>query len=412
MATQPYRLPRTRWLGPPSLISCKRVCATRQHRHKLEVVALFTVFLLVFQGSLPFSARAASYAPLTCPTSPSPGVGECQGTALTGLAPAHFSPPSGGPLAWGGEWSVCMSWSDATRYAYDLGQLTYLVAIQDIFRQNNGYGLTWTHNWILTLLGTADGAVIMENAYPYDPNNVSSNPPPWPNVPCAPPSPPCMTCLPQMGSVFSFDFWAYAPVASITGSARCPPGSLAGSWCPPSVGNPVTLAVTGFHSTRGPTGVTEDLGTVDGFADVTLSINWNPAQRVGLLSWNFDDEQVNATTGQAQRSPVVTSGVNQPVSHTFAYSSAFDPIRQCVRTCPGDLPGPPIAGYPHGTPAFQVSVASHWNLIYTERVTDFAGQTATITYAVDLRQFGSPTSYFTSVTTLPLFVVSYGSVTP
>ncbi len=418
MATQQSRFPRNRWLDPLQLISGKHVYAARRLRHSLQVLALLAACCFAAPGALSTAASAAPTRPLSCPTSPSPGVGECQGTVLTALIPASFAPPSGGPLIWGGTWNVCMAYDQLLSYSSSTGQRDSLEQFLRLLRANQN-GFVWEGNWIITLQSTSGGLALIQfnGLSPWAPgvdlDNPSSWPKDWADAPkCPPPTPPCMTCLPQLGSLFTFDFFAYAPIADISGEAQCPPSSPAGSWCPPSVGNPITLTVTGFHSARGPTGVTEDLGAVDGFADVQLSISWNPAQQVGPLVWNFDDEAVDPTTGQAQRTPTVTSGVNQPVSHTFAYSSLFDPIRQCVRPCPGDLTGPPMAGYPNGTPAFQISVSSNWNLLYTERVTDFEGQTATTSFTVDLRQFGSPTPYFTSATTLPLFVVSYGSVTP
>lgn len=407
MATQHSRFP-----GTPRLDRRRLISGTRRLRRGFQVLALLAVCCFATPGLLPTVVRAAPAHSLACPTSPSPGVGECQGT-VTSLVPTSFSPPSGGPIAWGGEWSACMDVQDASNYTTSIGQFNTWQSFVTEYRHANVIDETWSGNWILSFLATADGMILLENATPNVPQSVWSQPHPLGGPPCAPPQAPPMTSLPQIGSVFSFNFFAYAPIADISGTAKCPAGSPAGSWCPPSVGNPVTLTVTGFHSAAGPTSVVKDLGAVDGFADARLSLSWNLNQQVGANVWDFDDEQVDPTTGQAQRTPTVTSEVNQPVSHTFDYSSAFDPIRQCVRPCPGDLTGPPMAGYPNGTPAFQVQVSSHWNLRYTETVTDFQGQTATLTVdPVDLRQFGSPTPYFTSVTTVPLFVVSYGSVTP
>ncbi|HEX6780008.1 MAG TPA: hypothetical protein VF099_17500, partial [Ktedonobacterales bacterium] len=121
-----------------------------------------------------------------------------------------------------------------------------------------------------------------------------------------------------------------------------------------------------------------------------------------------DDEEVDPTTGQGQQ----VSGVNinvqrggigpsNSVSHTFQYSSAYDPLRGCVRPCSGDLTGP------KGSPAFQVSVSSNWWLYFCIRINNQA-ETCT---QIDLRQYGAAQPYFTSVTTVPVPVFSYGSVT-
>lgn len=416
MATQRPRISGNRWLAALWRVFCLRSHAARRVGWGAQVVVLLFVFLFAVQGSLAPSTHAAPAQPASCPTSPSPGVGNCQGTAMT-LAPPSLSPPSGGSIIWGGSWTTCAPLSWFVTYATATGQYGKYWQVIDYYRNLNAIREIWYGNWYVTLQATTGSLALINTASPvapppYNLTDTSNWPPvagPWP--PCPPPRPPCMTCLPQLGSVFSFNFFAYAPIASIAGGASCPAGSPAGAWCPPSVGNPVTLTVTGFHSALGPRGVTQCLGAVDGFQQVCLTLSWNLAQQVGPLVWNFDDEQVDPTTGVGRQSPPVASEVNQPVSHTFAYSSAFDPIRQCVRPCPGNLKGPPIPGYPAGTPAFQITLASNWNLLYTLFVRQFDGQTATTTYTVDLRRFGSPTSYFTSVTTLPLFVTSYGSVT-
>jgi hypothetical protein len=150
--------------------------------------------------------------------------------------------------------------------------------------------------------------------------------------------------------------------------------------------------------------------TIPGLYNYSLCMRWTPGTQVGDFIWNFDDEQVDPSSGQGQ----AVSGVNynvpsvlgQTINHTFQYSSGFNPLRRCVRPCQGDLLGPPMAGYPQGTPAFQVSVSSNWFLQVLQCLNGVCGAWQTI----NLQQFGSPTPFFTSVTTVPIFVVSYGSV--
>lgn len=143
--------------------------------------------------------------------------------------------------------------------------------------------------------------------------------------------------------------------------------------------------------------------------------------------WDYDDETVNPQNGQGERIPGTNDGVpsgigqaNAPAPHTFAYGSAFDPIRGCIRpplpstqpNCPGDIKGPAIPGYPNGTPAFQIQVAVNWDLQMDTTYWSNGGSTTTGWRTVDLRLFGAPNPWYTQVTLVPLFVVDGGAVTP
>lgn len=414
MATERPTFSRTQRLASLFALGFRKHSIVRRAGQFLPMA--FFAFVLVFNplGNPAHQALAASARPQdSCPTSYSNGGAACSG-AITQIIPGTLQPPGGSIFPWN-SWWACVSTQQLITWIYaNDGPNAWRIwdIVDDI--DNN----LWDGNWDILVDVLPTGQVIWGGYNPHgvtqqqvwDPNAPAS----WPNPrpPCPPPQPPCLTCAPQI-QVTYFNFWAYAPKAVVSGYADCSASTPAGSWCPPSVGNAVHLWVSGFTSSQGPRGACSNLGDFGGLypGGYTVCMRWVQSQRVGALAWDFNDEHIDPTSGQGQRvsgmNYNVDTDVNQQLAHTFEYSSAFDPIRQCVRPCQGDLSGPPMAGYPNGTPAFQVQVASNWSLQFLQCLNGCgAWQT------IDLRQFGSPTPWFTSVTTTPLFVLSYGSVTP
>ncbi len=385
---------------------------------------LFGLFLRLFApAGTAQPVQAAPAQPMKCPMYSGNGAAHCQEARVTLLSPSPVTlePSGGGSVTHWRRWSICASTAkffdifvgDHSDPGWEHRGWTFLEHIQGTDHND------WDGNWTLWMgyLNPDDTEPWLYGWEPYDvsmdvvmgPKENWPDPPP----PCPRPTPPCLTCAPVVSTIAlssSFDFWAYTPELLIDGEAACPARSPAGSWCPPTVGNPVSLWVSGFSNERGQSIGEGSLFNYLGiYSRLDFRLRWVPT---GPYVWNFDDAHVNPSSGFGQRTPSVSSSLNQPVSHTFEYSSAYDPIRQCAHPCPGDLKGPPAPGYPNGTPAFQVRVASTWNLELSQRVV-LEGRTSNwVTQTVDLRDFGSPTSYFTAVTTLPLFVLSYGSVTP
>jgi hypothetical protein len=353
-------------------------------------------------GSAASHAHAASARPHSCPTSYSPGAANCVGS-ITATGPGQLQPPGGPVYAWD-TWTACVSLTWLENWFLSESPEAYDFFETGVRPQWND----WNGNWIVTMAWIYQMlSVTNPIPYQYDPAAIDTTP----KAPCPPYQPPPITSLPQIQTVY-FNFWAYAPEAVVSGSADCPASSPPGSWCPPSVGEPVHLTVTNIASPRGSTQSCTQMINLPGLYDYVLCMRWTRGSQTGGFTWDFDDAQVDPTSGQARQvSGVnynVSSALGQTVSHTFQYSSAFDPLRGCVRPCPGDLLGAPMAGYPQGTPAFQVSVSSNWFLQFQQCLNGLCGAWQNL----DLRRFGSPTSYFTSVTTVPLFVLSYGSVTP
>jgi hypothetical protein len=365
------------------------------------VFALLIILVVSPASNAAQHVHAASVYPQECPTSPWPGAANCSG-AVTAIGPVQLQPPGGPVFTWR-SWRECVSeeWLRAWFFSESPEAGNYFI---DYILGANG---DWYGNWIVTMTRIS-GLLDVTNPVPYAYNAATPN---GPYTPCPPPQPPPPTSTPEIQDTY-FDFWAYAPVAVVSGSADCPDGSAAGAWCPPSVGKSVHLTVIAVDPAQGSRESCSGRITIPNLYWYTICMQWTLGGQVGGYTWNFDDAEVDPTTGQARQvSGVnynVSSSLGQTVDHTFQYSSAFDPIRGCVRPCQGDLRGAPMPGYPQGTPAFQVQVASNWLLQVQECLYGACSGNWT---TIDLTQFGSPTSYFTSVTTVPLFVVSYGSVT-
>jgi hypothetical protein len=414
MATQRFALARFPQLnGRPQ--DGKRRPPESHHRGRGVWMAVLFLSLVFVLGAQAQPAAAAAIQPLKCPMYAGNGAAHCNEAKVTSLSPSPLSlkPTGGGSISEWDRWTICVS----TREFEDIftagGDPRRIFIFEEhILTEDNN---DWDGNWTLGMyMSDFAGPQI----YYWEPYGVSKAVEmgdkanwPTPRPECPPPAPPCVTCTPVVTQIVlnsSFDFWTYTPNPAIDGEAACPPDSPAGSWCPPTVGNPVTLWVS-----EEPRGDTEDCGELDNYLGLytrlDVCMRW---LRASDYTWNFDDEHVNPSTGQGQRTPTVTSVLDEQVTHTFEYSSAYDPIDRCTRPCSGDLKGPPAPGYPNGTPAFQVTVASTWILQIRQRAT-LEGNTGPWSdwETVDLRDFGAPASSFTSVTTLPLFVLSYGSVT-
>ena len=370
-----------------------------------RLIPLLALLLLLPLGGGAGQARAAQGANPSCPTWFSDGAAQCAGQVKN---TPTLNPPYGG--AWS-RWYVCMSFLDADNFVSNVidpqGLGTYMDTYSGIYKWFGN-----DHNWILGL-EYFNGVLILFDTYPaYYPGNVWAPPPffqPVPN-PAEPPPPcptlsappPCTTCLPQ---IQDFNFWSVAPTPVISGKATCPDGSV--SNCPPSVGNQIQLWVDYWLNAPG-TETCQYLGALPYvYQYVTICMWWQPHS--STLTWNFDDETVAADSGAGKPTADVSGGndSNHPVSHTFEYSSAYDPLRGCVRpnSCSGDLTGP------GGAPAFQVTVKSEWDLYYSVGGADWNGTGFYYQTYVNLTPFGSINPYFTETTVVPVSVLSYGSVT-
>jgi hypothetical protein len=378
------------------------------------LVALIFALLLTALGQPAPKAQAAPAASSNCPTWYTDGAAQCQGK-VTEVGPPLGGPPPGGIVL--GSWIACVPYSQIFAWFYNPNPDVWEHWWDDPSVEE------WSGNFYVWMVVFPD---TIEPAYPWpdaSPTNVFQPIPPAPNPPgnwqspppggwppCPPPKPPCTTCfpVPTFQDVF-YDFWAYAPTAVVSGRSSCTDGSF--QECPPSVGHPVQFWVDRFVSNKGPTTACTDLSNVGVYSilyqSLILCIQWRLGEQVGSYSWSFDDEEVDPNTGQGSQVAGVNidvpggTGPDNPVSHVFQYSSAYNPLRRCVRPCPGDLNGP------NGSPAFQVSVSSNWWLYSGISIN---GQPLTWT-RIDLRDFGAPQPYFTSVTTVPVPVFSYGSVT-
>jgi hypothetical protein len=375
------------------------------------IVVIFVLLLTPLGQSAPW-AHAAPAAP-SCPTWYTDGAAQCQGKVTQAGPPTLQPPPESITL---GSWIACVPFSQIEAWFYEPSD----PVPWDHFESDPSVQ-GWRGNYYVWMLVYPDTIL---PSYPWpdaDAHNIYQ-PIPQPTPPgdwsdqvpsggwplCPPPTPPCTTCfpIPTINALY-FNFWAYAPVAIVSGRSSCTDGTF--QECPPSVGHSVQLWVDRFASNAGPTSACTDLSNVGIYAvlyrSLSLCIQWREQQ--GSLSWNFDDEAVNPTTGQGQQVSGVNinvpggTGPNDPVSHTFQYSSAYDPLRRCVRPCSGDLTGP------KGSPAFQVSVSSKWWLYFGISIN---GQPYTWTRINLQSQYGASQPYFTSVTTVPVPVFSDGSV--
>lgn len=412
MATQQTAISRTQRLARRWFRRLTTARAMRSLGTITPVIALMLVLLLTPLGQPAPRAHAAGAG---CPTWFADGAAQCKGKVTQVGPPTIQPPPSGNTLPY---WVACVPLSQIRAWFYD---------------PNNP--LAWDHFWddpsveewsgnyyiwmivfpdsVLPTFPTPDASPtnIYQPIPPLPPGQLSWQTPPqggWP--PCPPPKPPCATCfpIPTLQNVY-YNFWAYAPVAVVSGRSSCTDGSF--QECPPSVGHAVQLWVDRFVSSTagGSTSACVDLSNVGVYSilyqSLSLCIQWR--EQVGSLSWSFDDEEVDPTSGQGSAQQGVNYGVPggtgpaDPVTHVFQYSSAYDPLRGCVRPCSGDLTGP------KGSPAFQVSVSSNWWLYFGVSINK---QPYTWTQ-IDLTQYGAAQPYFTSVTTVPVPVFSYGSVT-
>ncbi len=412
MATQRSTLTRTQRLTQRWSRS-RGMAQVRCSAGKIVFFFALLSVLLTQMGQAAPPAHAAPAGSPGCPTWYSDGTAQCKGK-VTQSGPPSLQPPSssGSGLDY---WYVCISFQQFLAWFYNPNPGGW--------QEEWDYPwYDWSGNWFAVMIAYPDTVVKglvwpdvsssyanMTQPVPVPPNYptdtwVDEVPQGgWP--PCPPPQPPCTTCFPTptLNNLY-YNFWSYAPVAVVSGKSQCPDGTF--GECPPSVGHPVQLWVDTFTSNAGPTYACEDLGNVGVYGilypDLVLCLRW--IQQAGSLSWNFDDETVNPTTGQGTPTPLQTGGQDaaHPVTHTFQYSSAYDPLRGCVRPCSGDLTGP------NGSPAFQVSVSSEWWLQEGIGVNGFGSVRWT---TINLQDFGSSTPFFTTTTTVPVPVFSYGSVT-
>lgn len=372
------------------------------------LVALLAVLVLIPAGGQPRAAHAAPANSPSCPTWYNDGAAQCQGQ-VTQYIPGTIQPPG---LVWPGTWMVCVTrvWMDLNYPLINEWLLGHLLLGTP---PPPGWP-NWTGGWLFQMQSTGSWPPSFLAFHPFVgvwTVNDPALPLPAQQVDCPPAGnpPPCTTCVPQF-QFTSWNIWAYAPVAVVAGKASCPGNNFNGT-CPPSVGNEIDLWVDHFNNVN--TSVCQDLGTYGGlYNDLTICMQWR--LQVGSLTWNFDDEEVDPITGQGKQAPGVNINVQRggigssnSVSHVFQYSSAYDPLRGCVRPCQGEMRGPTTAQYPAGTPAFQVTVSSNWWLWFGV----CANQQACQWNIAPLRQLGASQDYFTSVTTVPVPVFSYGSVT-
>jgi hypothetical protein len=133
----------------------------------------------------------------------------------------------------------------------------------------------------------------------------------------------------------------------------------------------------------------------------------------GSIRWDWNDENVNGQRIFGQNYGVPESGLGPAfaVSHSYDYASDYNPLRNCVRPCSGDRLGPPLPGYPNGSPAFQVLIQTTWRLQLCQRWTSGASGGNTCTF-IDLRTLGAPGQNFISSNLVPLPVLQYGASPP
>lgn len=286
-------------------------------------------------------------------------------------------------------------------------QVTVCVPKGAFLQMNASYGwgvdpltisgpLWWNLNLLLD--GFSDPQLIG-----YFPNGFSN--------PCPPPPPPPPPGNPVVFLTYD-SILAFAPEAFWSGTADCPAGEPPGDACPPSVGNAIHVWVAGFGSSRGPTQVcSKVLSPFWYFTSYQACLRW---RQVGGTTWDFDDETVSGARvkGLNYGVPEAGTGPGSAISHTFEYPSGFDPIRNCVRPCPGDALGPPLPGHPGGAPAFQVTVNAVWEVELRECFSTGGPPACTAWRFIDLRTLGAPTADFTSTSLIPVPVVEYGGSPP
>ena len=411
MATQRTAISRTQRLARRWFRHLTTARAMTTFGKLAPLIALILVLLLTPLGQSAPRAHAAGAGAPSCPTWYTDGAAQCQGT-VTQVGPPTIQPPPSTFVL--GTWTVCVPFSQVLAWNPYRPQLWY--TWWDSYND-------WSGNWLVDMIAYPFGVFPTGTMSPFyyqdtsfyqlwqHPPTIAGwiTPPAGGWGPCPPPVPPCQTCIPipTIQSVY-YNFWAYAPVAIVSGRSSCTDGSF--QQCPPSVGHPIQMWVDRFVSSVGPTSACTDLTNVGNYAGLYQSLifcmQWR--QQAAPPTWSFDDEEVDPNTGQGQQVPGVNIGVpggsgpNNPVSHVFQYSSAFNPLRGCVRPCTrSELTGP------KGSPAFQVSVSSNWWLYFGISID---GLPFTWTQ-VDLTQYGAAQPYFTSVTTVPVPVFSYGSVT-
>jgi hypothetical protein len=208
------------------------------------------------------------------------------------------------------------------------------------------------------------------------------------------------------------DILAVAPKAFWSGTATCPAAEPAGDACPPSVGNAIQIWVASFASTSGRAQIcSRILRPFWYFTAYRACLRW---RQVGGTIWDFDDETVNGSRVKGQNYGVVESGTGRgsAISHVYEYPSGFDPLRNCLRPCPGDALGPPLPGYPGGSPAFQVTVNSVWEVQLQQWFATGGPLTPTAWQTLDLRTLGAPSANFTASSLIPIPVVEYGASPP
>lgn len=225
----------------------------------------------------------------------------------------------------------------------------------------------------------------------------------------APPPPPSNPVI-----YLAFDsILAVVPEAFWSGTADCPAGEPSSDACPPSVGNPIDIWISQFASAAGQQSqqCSKVLSPFLNLASYQACLRWN---RVGSIVWDFDDETVDGVRVPGRNYNVVEVGTGEAsaISHTFEYSSGFDPLRNCLRPCPGDALGPDLPGHPGGSPAFQVTVSTVWEVQLQECFSTGGPRICTPWRFIDLRTLGAATADFTSTSLIPIPVVEYGASPP
>jgi hypothetical protein len=347
----------------------------------LSGYCLAVLLCVVASGMTPGSALAGSGTTCFAGMHYSSGAAGCAPQA-TGMLPSPGGLPGpGGPVAW----SACVSAAtfSAVDTALGWGVNPTFIAAQP-----------W---WMLRLLddGFSDPQLIGYLAIVTGPCN-----------PGAPPAPGNPIIYLTFDSILAF-----APEAFWGGTAACPAGDQPDDACPPSVGNPVQMWVAGFASARGPTQTcSRVLSPFWYFTSYQACLRWR--QR-GAVTWDFNDE-TNGTRIKGQNYGVVESGTGagSALTHTFDYSSGYDPIRNCVRPCSGEALGPPLPGHAAGSPAFQVTISSVWEVELQQCFATGGPRTCTSWQVLDLRTLGSPAATFTATSLIPVPVVEYGATPP
>lgn len=249
-----------------------------------------------------------------------------------------------------------------------------------------------------------------------------------PGDPCPPDPPPCVTCFPQIASQYA-NFAASAPVPLIAGTAACPAGENPSDACPPSVGSPITVWVSGVQQ-AGPNPNCATLLALPGVFDrYQVCMRWTAADQVGAFYWDFADENASGARVSGINYDVPSGGIGQAISHTYDYDSLYDPVRSCFPPpssgrplCANYQRGPAISAgcqkpggvcYPSGTPAFQVTVTARWMLEVDQCVTSNGGTRCTGYTLVNLQLFGEPNPWYSNGNLVPIFVLGGGAdITP